>query len=123
VTSQEFEDPPTEQLVARFIEVAQKMGAAVLDSETQRFNRLFPQMEAIDQELRARGREARMALSPLLENGDRFVRYYAAKYMIGLLPGRARSVIEEVAKYKYDALCGDAAMCLYALDKGISKPD
>ena len=123
MTSQEFEALTTEQLVARFTKIAQKMGAAVLDSETRRFNRLFPRMEAIDHELRSRGREARMALSPLLEDDDRFVRYYAARYILGVFPDRARAVIEEIAKYKYDALCGDAGMCLYALDKGIFQPD
>lgn len=113
----------TGQLVQEFAQLAQQMGTAVLDSETGLFNRMFPKMQAIDRELRSRGREARMALSPLLEDKDRFVRYYAAKYLLGLVPDRARRVIEEIAKFKFDALCGDAGMCLYALDKGIFKPD
>jgi hypothetical protein len=64
-----------------------------------------------------------MTLSPLLDDKNRFVRYYAAKYLLGLVPDRARRVIEEIAKFQFDALCGDAGMCLYALDKGIFKPD
>jgi hypothetical protein len=117
------QDLATDQLVQEFAQVAQQMGAALLDSETDHFNRLFPKMQAVDCELRSRGREARMALFPLLEDKNRFVRYYAAKYLLGLVPARARHVIEEIAQFKFDALCGDAGMCLYALDKGIFKPD
>jgi hypothetical protein len=113
----------TDQLVQEFAELAQSMGAAVLDSETHRFNRMFPRMQGVDDELRSRGREARIALSPLLDDISRFVRYYAAKYLLGLLPVEARRVIEEIAAPKFDALCGDAGMCLYAVDKGIFKPD
>jgi hypothetical protein len=113
----------TPQLIEEFKNLAHRMGLAVLDSETTLFNRMFPKMQAIDRELRSRGREARVALSPLLESEDRFVRYYAAKYLLGLFPDRARLVIEEIARFKYDALCGDAGMCLYALDEGIFKPD
>lgn len=113
----------TEQLIAEFKRLARRMGSAVLDSETQLFNRLFPRMQAIDRELRSRGHVARITLDSLLDDEDRFVRYCAAKYLLGLVPDRARRVIEEIAKYKYDALCFDAGMCLYALDAGIFKPD
>ncbi len=105
------------------MDLARLMGAAILDSETKRFNRMFPKMQAIDRELRTRGPEARTALIPLLDNHDRFIRYYAAKYTLGLAPDRARRVIEDIAKSSYDALRLDAGMCLYALDKGIFKPD
>ena len=118
-----LQEQTIDQLIEEFAQLARNMGAAVLDSETGKFNRMFPKMQAIDCELRLRGRDARLALSPLLDHNDRFVRYYAAKYLLGLIPDRARRVIEEIAKYKYDALCGDAGMCLYAPDEGIFKPD
>jgi hypothetical protein len=118
-----FKELTTDELVQEFAHLARQMGAAVLDSETRHFNRMFPGMQAIDRELRSRGREARMALAPLLEDENRFMRYCAAKYLLGLVPDRARLVIEDIAKFKYDALCGDAGMCLYALDSGIFKPD
>lgn len=113
----------THQLVLEFIRLAKGRGAAVLDSEVRRANQLFSGMQEIDRELRSRGRAARMALSPLLDDEDRFVRYYAAKYLLGLVPESARRVIEAIAKLKFDALSLDAGMCLYALDKGIFKPD
>jgi hypothetical protein len=121
--SARFHELTNDELVQAFVRLAKQMGAAVLDSETRRFNRMFPGMQAIDRELRSRGRDARMALCPLLEDQDRFVRYYAAKKLLGLVPDRARTVIEDIAKIKYDALTFDAGMCLYALDEGIFKPD
>ncbi len=121
--SVQLQEITTDELVQQFAQLAHDMGAAVLDSETRRFNRMFPRMQAIDRELRSRGPGARIALFPLLEDKDRFVRYYSAKYVLGLVPDRARRVIEEIAQFKVDALSGDAGMCLYALDKGIFKPD
>ncbi len=84
---------------------------------------MFDGMRAIDRALRARGQDARLALAPLLEDRDRFVKYFAAKYLLGLLPRQARAVIEGIANPKFDALSLDAGMCLYALDQGIFKPD
>jgi hypothetical protein len=113
----------TEQIVDEFVSVARERGTAVLDSETRRANQMFSRMQALDRALRSRGRSARLMLLPLLEDDDRSVRYYAAKYLLGLVPHRARATIEEIAKPKFDGLCSDAGMCLYALDKGIFKPD
>jgi hypothetical protein len=36
--------------------------------------------------LRQRGSESRLKLAVLLQNNDRFVRYYTAQELIGLLP-------------------------------------
>lgn len=113
----------TDTLVARFVAATKAMGLAVLDHETQTANRVFQTMWDIDQILRARGRDARLRLLPLLADKDRFVRYYTAKKLLGVVPDRARAVIEGVAEPKYDALSLDAGMCLYALDEGIFRPD
>ena len=116
-------DLDSDALVDRFVAVAKQMGMAVLDHETRKANRVFQIMWDIDLVLRSRGKEARLRLVPLLDDKDRFVRYYAAKKLLGLVPDRARVVIEGVANPKFDALSGDAGMCLYALDEGIFKPD
>jgi hypothetical protein len=120
---QAMASPTMHQLVEEFIRISKERGAAILDSNTINAKRTFEEMRAVDRILRSRGRDSRLALLPLLEDKDRFVRYFAAKYLLGLVPDRARHVIEEIAKLKYDALSGDAGMCLYALDKGIFKPD
>ena len=110
-------------LVERFAKLAHDAGAAVLDSETRQANRIFHYMEEIDTILRTRGRQSRLMLAPLLDDEDRFVRYYAAQYLLGLIPDRARKVVEWNAKYGFDAIAGDAGMTLDDLDSGFYKPD
>ena len=80
-------------------------------------------MWAIEDVLRSRGREARLQLVPLLDDHDRFVRYYAAQALLGVAPDRARAVIEWNAKYGFDAIAGDANGLLRAFDTGEYKPD
>ncbi len=118
-----LDELPTEKIIQEFVNVARRRGSAVLNSETRTANRMFDRMRAIDQVLRRRGHDARMALLPLLKDEDRSVRYYAAKYMLGVTPATARQVIEAIAAINFDALSGDAGMCLDALDDGIFRPD
>ena len=110
-------------LIERFIVVARRMGTAVLDSEIREVNRMYHYMRAIDSELRARGKDARLKLEPLLSHKDRFVQYYAAQKLIGLMPDRARSVLEWNHKNGFDALAGDAGTMLHYIDTGFYKPD
>jgi hypothetical protein len=111
------------RLVEEFTALARKAGSAVLDSEVSEANRAIRGMWAIENVLRSRGREARQQLVPLLDHQDRFVRYYAAKELLGLAPERARAVIEWNAKYGFDAIAGDAKGFLRAFDTGKFKPD
>lgn len=99
------------------------MGSAVLDSESRRINRAYNLLRAVDLILRARGFTARLKLVRLLDDDDRFVRYYAAAKLLGIMPGRARSIIEWNAKYGFDAIAGDARGLLRAFDTGEYKPD
>ena len=110
-------------LVERFAELARDTGAAVLNSEVAAANRALSSMWAIEDELRSRGPEARLKMAPLLDNKDRFVRYYAAQALLGLVPERARAVIEWNADFGFDAIAGDAHGLLRALDSGEYKPD
>ena len=112
-----------EELLKRFVVLAQKRGAAVLNSDTREANRIYDYMRAIDLALRARGREARLKLEPLLSHEDRFVRYYAAQKLLGLIPDRARAILEWNHKNAFDALAGDAGMMLHLLDTGFYRPD
>lgn len=109
-----------DKLVERFRVVSHELGEAVTTwmPAVGLTNRLF----AIEDALRARGKEARLKLAPLLGSHDRFVRYYAAKELYGLLPELCRPIIEENSR-SYDALRGDAGMHLHAIDTGFYKPD
>jgi HEAT repeat protein len=111
------------QLVEKFAELAHQAGEAVLDSEVSEANRAIRSLWAIEDVLRSRGREARQKLISLLDEKNRFVRYYAAKSLLGLVPERARAVIEWNAKNGFDAIAGDANGLLRAFDTGEYKPD
>jgi len=111
------------QLVEQFAVTARQMGAAVLDSESGHANQIFDHMEAVEAVLRSRGPTARLELAPLLDDADRFVRYYAAEYLLGLLPARARKNIEENTANYFDALAGDARGLLREFDSGRYQPD
>ena len=110
-------------LVREFAAAAREMGAAVLDSEVSHANRIFDRLKAIDHYLRKRGTAARLELASLLGDRNRFVQYYAAEYLLGLLPEIARAIIEKNAKHYFDALAADARGLLRAFDSGKYKPD
>jgi hypothetical protein len=72
--------------------------------------------------LRFRGTEARLLLVPLLESKSRYIQYYAALELEGLVPDRCRPIIEANTKQN-DAIAGDARAHLRAVDSGFYKPD
>ena len=119
----ELKDLNDAELATRFAGAGRQMGSAVLDSETGKANRIFQYMEDIDEVLRSRGNGSRLSLAPLLDDKNRFVRYYAAQYLLGIVPDRARAIIEWNYKYGFDAIAGDAGMTLHNLDTGFYKPD
>jgi Domain of unknown function (DUF2019) len=119
----DFQNLTEEELVGRFSKAAKHMGRAVLASAVGKANASFQMMWDIDLVLRSRGRWARLKLLPLLDSSDRFVRYYAAKKLLGVVPGRARAEIEWNADFGFDAIAGDARGLLRAFDSGEYKPD
>jgi hypothetical protein len=88
------------------------MVAAVLDSNSRAATRAFRRMEAVNDALQRRGESS--GLIRLLDDQERFVRHYSAQ----IVPDRDRAVIEENAKLWFDAIAGDAAMTLRAVDQG-----
>jgi hypothetical protein len=112
-----------EMLVARFALLAKARGEATLDLDNRLANRLFDQMKAIGDELRARGTTARLSMTPLLDDEDRFVRYYAAIYFLRLVPDKARALLEWNARYWAGSIAADARMGLQMLDEGTYRAD
>jgi hypothetical protein len=110
-------------LVQRFAKLAHQAGSAVMDSEARKANTAIRGMWAIEDVLRSRGIEARQQLAVLLDHDDRFVRYYVAQALLGLVPDRARSIIQWNADNGFDAIAGDARGLLRAFDSGKYKPD
>jgi hypothetical protein len=117
----QFKALSDEDLVEAFSPIAQRLGEIVvnwLPGGAKETRRLF----ALEDEIRGRGREARLKLAPPLHSDYRFVRYYAAQELIGLLPEKCRSIIEENTR-ECDAIAGDARGFLRAIDEGTYKPE
>ncbi len=91
--------------------------------EIRKFNRLFRQMNEVDQELRRRRPEARLALLKLFDHPNMQVRLKAAKRTLGVAPEKARQVIEEIKKSQWFPQAGEAGMTLWNLDTRVFKPD
>lgn len=109
--------------IRKFAALAKQSGTAIMDGEVGLANRSLVRMWVIEDVLRARGRPARLALVPLLSDQDRMVRYYAAQHLLGIVPERARPVIEENAKFWFDPIAADARGTLRMIDSGEYKPD
>jgi hypothetical protein len=112
-----------EQLVKEFAIAAKEFGSAVLNSDAMRANQTYPRKRAVDDALRSRGHHARLQLVPLLDDNDRLVRYYAAKNLFAIVPGRPRQIIESNAKFWFDPIAADARMMLRMVDSGEYKPE
>jgi hypothetical protein len=111
-----------DQLVDRFEELNVALDNARWDalgkSDHSKVNRLIYSIRDVGEELRARGREARLALTRLYTNRNIQVRLMAAKMTLGVAPVEGR----EIAASKIYPQAGDAGMTLSNLDEGIFKP-
>jgi UTP-glucose-1-phosphate uridylyltransferase len=111
------------QLVDRFAEIGIAQDQALLYDEYGKFNRLFGQMTDVDNELRARGKEARLSLMNLYNHANIQVRLQAAKWSIGVALVEARKVIQTISESGWMPQAGEAGMTLENLDDGTFKPD
>lgn len=119
-----------DQLVDRFATIGEAQARALEEhedgiegDENVPFNKLFKQMDAVDMELRSRGRDARLALQRLYNHPNIQVRLKAAKRSLAVAPESARRIIEAIADSKWYPQAGEAGMTLSNLDDGTFKPD
>ncbi|MGO9007607.1 MAG: DUF2019 domain-containing protein [Beijerinckiaceae bacterium] len=113
----------TDELVARFAEVGIAQDDTLFHDQYAKFNRLYNKMQLVDDELRRRGRDARLALLRLYAHPNMQVRLQAAKWTLGISPEAARKVIQSIRDWKLYPQALDAGMTLRALDDGTYKPD
>ncbi len=74
----EFERLTIEELVDLFAEIGVEQDRALFHERIAEFRKLYRQMNAIDNELKRRGRDARLALLPLYDHPNVQVRLKAA---------------------------------------------
>jgi hypothetical protein len=112
----------TVELVDRFAVICVKQDQALFENEIAEFNRLYDQMAAIRDELKARRGDQRSALLALFDHQNLQVRLQAAKATLAVAPRAARRMIELIQQWGRQPQAGDAGMCLVNLDRGIFVP-
>jgi hypothetical protein len=117
-----FKDMSVDQLVERFTSITLDQDKALRTSNHARYNRLFDEMEAVKQELRARHGDQRRALLRLYDHPNAQVRLKAVKATLAVAPDLARRMLEAIAESREYPQAGDAGMTIDALDRGIFKP-
>jgi cytochrome c oxidase assembly protein Cox11 len=122
MTKPELNNLTVSQLVDHFAEngVAQYKAIEIEDSEI--YNDLYWKMHAINEELKSRGDEARLALLKLYNHPNMQVRLAAARSTLAVAPVAARHQLEAIVSSRWFPQAGDAGMTLWRLDEGEFKP-
>jgi hypothetical protein len=118
-----LQDMTVDQLVERFVAIGVAQDKALLYGEHRKFNRLFREMNEVDQGLRRRGPEARLALLRLYDHPNMQVRVKAAIRTLGVAPDAARRALQEIKETHCYPQAADASMFLRDFDNGSYKPD
>jgi hypothetical protein len=111
-----------DQLVQRFIEIGIAQDQAERYENYDEYNRLYALMTAVDNELRARGNDARLALLKLYDHANMQVRLKAAIYTLPVAPKAARDAIEAISLSNDFPQAGDAGILLQSYDEGRYNP-
>lgn len=110
------------ELVDRFVALALAQDQALLGGRYAEFNRLFDQMESVEQALRAREGDQRRQLLPLYHHPNAQVRLKAVKATLAVAPDDARRMLQTIADSREYPQAGEAGMSLINLARGIFKP-
>lgn len=120
--SLELQNLSSDELVDRFALIALDQDEAMLMDDNTKFARLYWQMEAVEQELKARAGDQRRLLLRLYEHSNMQTRLTAAKATLAIAPDAARALLRDIADSGWQPQAGDAGMSLWNLDRGIFKP-
>lgn len=122
MTGLNLSDLATSQLVDGFAETCVAQDQALLYDEIEEFTRLYWQMDALRNELRARGQDAWLTLLSLYGHANMQVRLQAAKCTLAVAPIAARRELESIKNSRHFPQAGDAASALSSLAAGTFKP-
>jgi hypothetical protein len=111
-----------DQLVQRFTAIALDQDKALLRREYARFNRLFDDMEAVEEELKIRDGDQRRSLLRLYDHPNAQVRVKAVKATLAVAPEPALRKLKAIAESREYPQAGEAGMSLLNLERGIFKP-
>ena len=117
-----LQDMTASQLLERFTAIGIEQDQALLRRQYARFNRLFDEMVAIEDELKTRDGDQRRELLSLYNHPNAQVRLNAIKATLAVAPEIARQALQAIADSREYPQAGDAGMSLYNLERGIFKP-
>jgi Domain of unknown function (DUF2019) len=106
----------------RFISAGWEQHESLLYGDTDKYNRLFEEIRAIEDELKRRGEDERRALASLLDHPSAQVRLNAAVATLALEPEAARQALELISDRNEYPQAPYARDMLWALDRGTYKP-
>lgn len=117
-----LKEKSTDQLVELFTLVTLGQYKAELYDENAKYNRLYREMTAIEQELKSRASDQRAALTALYDHPNPQVRLMAAQATLAVAPAAARQVLQIISDRKEWPQAADANGTLRRLETGERKP-
>jgi hypothetical protein len=109
-------------LIALFGSLSEQQHPLTLNDEVTKINRLVRKQGEIDNELRKRGVEARLALTKLFDHPNIQVRMNAARRTLGVAREPAMAVLRKIMKEDYDAFRFHAGMTVALVEDGTVNP-
>jgi hypothetical protein len=110
------------QLVEYFTAIALAQDQAMRIDDNAAFNRLFFQMEAVEEELKRRKGDQRSALLRLLDHPNAQVRLKSAIATLALAPQAARQALQVISDRQEYPQAADARGMMRAVDDGTFIP-
>jgi uncharacterized protein DUF2019 len=110
------------KLYERFIFAALDQHKSLVTGDHAGYNRLFEEINDIEQELKRRGEDERRALASLFDHPSAQVRLNAAIATLALEPEAARQTLEFISDRNEYPQAPYARDMLWALDRGTYKP-
>jgi Domain of unknown function (DUF2019) len=117
-----LQDMAVDQLLQRFTAIGVDQDKALLRREYGKFNRLFDEMVAIENELKARNGDLRRELLRLYHHPNAQVRLNAVKATLAVAPELARQTLQAMADSREYPQAGDAGITIDCLERGIFQP-
>jgi hypothetical protein len=111
-----------EQLVQQFLAIGLEQDDALRRDDNAAYNRLYRQMDDLEEELRARVGDQRRALIGLYEHPNAQVRLTAAMATLALTPEAARLTLQAICDREEYPQAADARGTIRAIDAGTFIP-
>jgi hypothetical protein len=117
-----LKDMSVAELAEKFVSIALGQFQAERQDEFAKYNRLYKDMIAVEQELKNRPGDQRRALITLFEHPNPQVRLMAAEATLALAPIAARQTLQDIWDRKQFPQAAHAMGTLRALERGDRKP-